>query len=115
MAKSNPFVGLWYIYDMEMWDEDYFDMEVKAYVEVQDNSNGDFQFGLVSGSFYGEVETIGDVTRLSFSWEGMDECDEVNGRGWIQLADGDPDEIEGMIDIMQGDRSRFNAKRADES
>ncbi|MEM9218705.1 MAG: hypothetical protein AAGD25_30735 [Cyanobacteria bacterium P01_F01_bin.150] len=113
MAKGSSFVGLWYIYYMEEWDQDYIDMEVKAYVEVKENLNGNFQFGLVSGSFYSELETIGDITRLSFSWEGMDECDEVNGRGWLQMAEDDPDELEGLIDIMQGDRSGFNARRAD--
>jgi hypothetical protein len=24
------FVGTWHIYEMEMWDEDYFNMEVQA-------------------------------------------------------------------------------------
>lgn len=28
------FVGTWHIYEMEMWDEDYFNMEVQAYITM---------------------------------------------------------------------------------
>ena len=26
------FTGTWHIYEMEMWDEDYFNMELQAYL-----------------------------------------------------------------------------------
>ena len=29
------FEGTWHITAMENWDEDYFNMEVQAYIEVQ--------------------------------------------------------------------------------
>jgi hypothetical protein len=34
---------------MELWDEDYINMEVQAYIEVRSDNLGNFQFGLVSG------------------------------------------------------------------
>ena len=43
------FIGTWYIYEMEAWDEDYFNMEVQAYLRIGAKGLGDFQFGLVSG------------------------------------------------------------------
>ena len=51
--ESNPFIGRWYIYEMEMWDEDYFNMETIAYVEIKANNQGSFQFGLVTGYLEG--------------------------------------------------------------
>ena len=54
-GKCVNFIGTWYIYEMEMWDEDYFNMEVQAYIKIVSNSCGDFQFGLVSGEIDGKV------------------------------------------------------------
>ena len=42
------FEGTWHIYEMEMWDKDYFNMEVQAYIEINERNLGNFQFGLVS-------------------------------------------------------------------
>ena len=107
---DHPFMGLWHIYEMEMWDEDYFNMETQAYVEIQPNNMGEFQFGLVTGYLDGYLEQIGEGERFSFTWEGQDEMDEVNGSGWLQLVS--PNEIEGLINFHQGDRSGFKAKKA---
>jgi hypothetical protein len=41
------FEGTWHITDMETWDEDYFNMEVQAYIEINDRASGNFHFGLV--------------------------------------------------------------------
>lgn len=46
---KNTLEGYWHIQEMEAWDEDYFNMEVQAYFQINANSLGDFQFGLVSG------------------------------------------------------------------
>lgn len=32
--------GNWHIYDMEMWDESYFNMEVQAYITVGERGTG---------------------------------------------------------------------------
>jgi hypothetical protein len=47
--------GIWHIYEMEMWDDSYFNMEVQAYIEIDEKGFGDFQFGLVIGQIDGEI------------------------------------------------------------
>ena len=107
---NHPFIGKWHIYEMEMWDKDYFNMETQAYVEIGPNNLGDFQFGLVSGSLDGYLEQVDSTQRFSFTWDGQDEMDEVNGSGWLRLVS--TDEIEGLINLHLGDRSVFKAQRA---
>jgi hypothetical protein len=106
----NPIRGTWHIYEMEMWDEDYFNMEVQAYVNIESNNQGDFQFGLVSGGLDGDLETLEKNERFSFTWEGQDEMDEASGSGWMQLIN--DSEVEGFIKLHLGDSSTFKAKRA---
>ena len=106
---EHGFIGKWHIYEMEMWSEDYFNLETQAYIEIRPDNLGDFQFGLVSGYLDGDLEKAGGVERFSFIWEGQDEMDEVNGSGWLRLVS--TDEIEEMINLHLGDRSMFKAKR----
>lgn len=107
-VEKNLFEGRWHIYEMEMWDEDYFNMEVQAYIEINKNDLGNFQFGLVSGHLDGEL--VGN-DRLEFTWDGNDECDPAQGSGWIELED--ENSLEGKIKFHLGDSSTFSAKRID--
>jgi hypothetical protein len=104
------FAGTWQIYEMEMWDEDYFNMEVQAYITVNDKGAGDFQFGLVTGQIDGELVKDSAGERFEFTWEGSDECDPAAGSGWLRLKE--PNTLEGRIKIHSGDSSMFLAKRA---
>jgi hypothetical protein len=104
------FTGTWYIYEMEMWDKDYFNMEVQAYIKIESNNRGDFQFGLVSGAIDGEVVDYAHGKRFEFTWEGNDECDPAHGSGWIRIKK--EDLIEGEFRIHNGDNSTFLARRA---
>lgn len=106
---SHDFIGKWHIYEMSMWDEDYFNMETQAYIKIRSNNLGDFQFGLVTGSLDGDVEKLGNKERFSFTWEGYDEMDEASGSGWLELNGND--EVKGLIDFHMGDRSTFQAKK----
>ncbi|MGL5034359.1 MAG: hypothetical protein ACRC6M_11230 [Microcystaceae cyanobacterium] len=74
------------------------------------NGPSGIQFGLVCGSFNGKIKKVGDKDRFSFTWDGSDEMDEAKGRGWLELSNKD-DEIDGFIDMHQGDNSTFNAKK----
>ncbi|HIK17605.1 MAG TPA: hypothetical protein IGS53_20255 [Leptolyngbyaceae cyanobacterium M33_DOE_097] len=103
------FEGTWHITDMENWDEDYFNMEVQAYIEIDKRGAGDFQFGLVAGQIDGEIVKEGKSEKLEFTWEGRDENDEAFGSGWLKLKD--KNELEGKIKFHQGDSSLFTAKR----
>lgn len=104
------FAGTWHIYEMEQWDEDYFNMEVQAYVTITSGNRGEFQFGLVSGDMNGKVVEYADGKRFEFTWEGSDECDPVHGSGWVRLKE--KDVIEGEFRLHDGDNSTFLAKRA---
>ena len=102
--------GIWHIYEMETWDEDYFNMEIQAYIKIGPKGLGEFQFGLVSGYIDGEPVKDGADERFEFTWEGNDECDPALGSGWLRLKD--ENNIEGRIKLHLGDGSNFLAKRA---
>lgn len=104
------FAGTWHIYEMEMWDADYFNMEVQAYIKINSQGLGDFQFGLVSGQIDGEVVREGSDERFEFTWEGNDECDPASGSGWVRLKD--KNTMAGKIKFHLGDSSKFLARRA---
>jgi len=108
-TQTSPLNGIWQIYEMEQWDEDYFNMETQAYFDI-DNKKGEFQFGMVTGFLNGYLEEVEGIERFVFTWEGNDEMDEVFGSGWIKLIN--EHEIEGLINFHQGDRSGFKAKKA---
>jgi len=101
--------GKWRITEMEMWDSDYFDMEVEAYIEINPDSSGEFQFGLVYGQINGKVAKDGDGEQFRFRWNGSDECDEASGSGWLKLKG--KNSLNGYIKLHHGDSSNLVAKR----
>ena len=103
------FIGLWHITEMDEWDEDYFNMDVQAYIQINEENLGEFQFGLVSGQLDGEVEKVGNKERFFFTWEGSDEMDPVSGSGWLALKTRNT--LEGKIKFHLGDSSMLLAKR----
>lgn len=104
------FAGTWHIRDMDTWDEHYFNMEVQAYIQIESNNLGTFQFGLVSGQLDGEVSEIDGQEIFYFSWEGNDENDPASGGGWCKLKNNNT--LEGRIKLHLGDSSGFRAIRA---
>jgi len=103
--------GIWHIVEMDMWDEDYCNMEVQAFIRVGSNGIGNFHFGLVSGGIDGEVVKTGNAERFEFTWEGQDECDPALGSGWLMLSG--KDNLKGRIKFHLGDSSEFLAVRAE--
>ena len=93
--------GIWHIIQMDMWDEDYFNMEVQAFIRVRSNNLGSFQFGLVSGDLDGEVVRIGNTERFEFTWEGNDENDPASGSGWLKFSGSE--KLKGRIKFHHGD------------
>ena len=102
--------GMWLITAMEMWDADYLNMEVQAFIRIKRDGGGEFQFGLVSGQIDGEVVKTAAGERFAFTWEGNDECDPVSGSGWLEMTT--KNELAGKIKIHHGDSSTLTAKRA---
>ena len=107
---DHPFVGVWHIYAMEMWDASYFNMERQAFIQIRAENLGDFQFGLVAAGLHGRIEGTPPRQRFVFTWEGIDEMNAVTGSGRLRLTDGG--ELRGSIQFHLGDRSRFRARRA---
>lgn len=107
--SNHSLIGLWHIYEMDMWDEGYFNMETQAFIEITPENLGEFQFGLVTGSLDGHLEDNNGVERFAFTWEGSDEIDEASGSGWLQLNS--KNQADGLIKFHGGDRSTFEASR----
>ena len=102
-------IGTWEIQTMDMWDEDYFNMETQAYIEVKENKTGIFQFGLVRGYFHWKIYDFDSSKRMEFTWEGNDEMEDVFGAGWVLLKS--DNEIKGEFRFHNGDDSTFKATR----
>lgn len=93
---------------MEQWDQDFIDEEVEGFFEFEPDGGGSFQFGYVQGQIDYRPSARDGKPCLEFSWDGHDEMDPAQGRGWA-IAEGD--EISGMLFFHQGDESRFTAAR----
>jgi hypothetical protein len=116
MAKKKPkpkstFLGRWHIVSMSMWDEDYLNEEVQAFIEFDDKGGSSFQFGYVQGIIDYREGLRDGQPAAEFTWEGGDGADgtPLSGRGWAVL---DEDELSGMIFMHLGDESEFDAERA---
>ncbi|RPJ78288.1 MAG: hypothetical protein EHM20_04245 [Alphaproteobacteria bacterium] len=105
------FTGTWHINEMELWDEDYFNMEVQAYIKIKPANRGCFQFGLVYGDIDGRIVDYADGNRFEFTWEGNDECEPASGSGWAKIKE--KDVLEGEFRFHYGDRSTFLARRTE--
>ena len=108
-TSFKPFVGKWFIVEMEAWDQEYIDMEVPGHFTFNKDGTGHFQFGLVQGEMDCRSENKGGKARIEFSWELQEELDPATGRGWAVIED---EELKGRIFFHQGDDSAFRAKRS---
>jgi len=110
--KINPkkhLVGIWRIIHMDDFDKRDIDMEVPAYMKVEDGGSGEFQFILVFGNTCGVFKMAEKGAIFDFTWEGNDECDEASGDGWINTEDGK--EGAGEIRIHNGDKYGFLVRK----
>lgn len=103
------FEGVWNVYEMEMWNEEYFNMEVQAFIKINHDGKGEFQFGLVTGNFIGKVIEQNNNEKFTFKWVGTDELEPVNGIGWIEIIN--EDLIEGEFIFYDGEESKFKARK----
>ena len=108
-TTQNPFLGVWNIDSMTTWDEDYFNEEVRAFIEFRDKGRGEFHFGYVHGDMDCRQTERDGESAVEWTWEGNDEMDSVQGRGWAVLKG---NELHGMIFFHRGDESGFVAKKS---
>lgn len=108
--KIGDLTGIWNILEMELWDEDYFNMETQAHLKFNNDKEGSFQFGLVKGDFVGDkYQYQKSEERFEFTWQGNDESDEVFGSGWIQRES--LGKLKGEFRIHRSDNSKFEATK----
>ena len=113
MAKSqpkptDPFTGRWRITSMSAWDEEFIDEEEEGYFECDGKGNGQFHFGYVHGSMDCRQTARDGEVAIEWTWDGNDEMDPAQGRGWAVVRDG---ELHGMIFFHGGEESGFVAKK----
>lgn len=106
---KNNFVGKWRIVEMDVWDTEYIDMEVPAFLAIKPDGSGSFQFGLVQGEIDGEMVEYPSGKRFEFTWEGEDEGEPMSGSGWLEVKN--TREAIGTIRIHRGDVSGFVARK----
>ena len=90
MARSkkkpeSPFVGHWHIESMDQWDEDFINAEVQGFIEFDAQGGGEFQFGYVQGQMDCRLSTRDGELAVEWTWDGNDEMDPAEGRGWAVL------------------------------
>jgi hypothetical protein len=69
---------------------------------------GDFHFGYVHGQMDCRLTTRDGVPAVEWTWDGNDEMDAAQGRGWAIVKDA---ELHGTIFFHNGDDSGFVATR----
>ena len=114
MAKSKPknwAEGHWQIVLMDQWEEEYLDEEGEAFIEFERGQTGQFHFGYVHGEIDYRLTTLDGKPAIEFTWDGHDEMDPAQGRGWAIL---DGEDLKGEIFFHLGEESGFVARRAAE-
>jgi hypothetical protein len=106
--QESPFTGHWRIVSMSAWEDDYLDAEEPAYIEFDERGGGEFHFGYVHGQMDCRLGTRDGEVAVEWSWEGNDEMDPAQGRGWAVVRG---DELHGMIFFHGGGDSEFVAKK----
>jgi hypothetical protein len=56
-----------------------------AFIELTPDGQGSFRFIAVVGFIDARRAVLDDHPAVEFSWDGVDEGDQVSGRGWAQL------------------------------
>jgi len=111
MAKpKSPFSGRWRIVSMSVWDQDFVDEEEEGYFDFDDEGGGEFHFGYVRGRMDCRSTTRDGRPAVEWTWDGNDEMDRAQGRGWAVVND---DQLHGAIFFHDGDDSEFVATKAD--
>jgi hypothetical protein len=100
--------GKWFIQEMDLWDKEFIDLVTPGYIEIDSNGSGEIQFGCVNAQLDYCVNSKGNEERLDFSFDGQDEGDPINGRGFAKIRD---KSLVGRIFIYMGDESDFVAQK----
>jgi hypothetical protein len=75
--------GKWRIVEMDLWDRDAIDLIGPAFIEFGKDHSGCFRFIAVEGWMDCRETTREGRPPVELSWNGRDDCDDANGRGWV--------------------------------
>ncbi len=98
--------GKWRIAEMGHWDQKTIDLVGPAFIEFN-GQGGQFRFIAVVGGMHCHHQMKNGQPSVEFTWDGNDECDPANGRGWAKLTKAGV--LSGRFYIHQGDASGFKA------
>ena len=107
LVKS--FAGRWRITEMDVWENDYLDLVEPAPITFTGETDGAFVFGTVQGWLDIRYGTRDGSACAEFSWEGNNNNDPGNGRGWATM--GTAGRLTGHTLIHGSDDSGFVAER----
>ena len=104
--NKESIIGSWPIHEMGNWDEDYIHMEEEASIQFKSNNLGNLNFGLIKA----QLEYIIDqeTQRGEFTFDGVDENDEVFGRGYVKVL---RQTLEVKIFLHMSEQSTFKTKK----
>jgi hypothetical protein len=104
LLLAAPFQGKWRIAEMDLWDAEAVNLAGDAFIKVQ-GQGGEMRFIALTAWLDIRYDARGGEPIAEFSWEGVDEGDQRNGRGW--LAPGTASRLVGHIFFHNGDDSGF--------
>jgi len=101
-------VGRWRIVEMSGWDCDAIDLVEPGFIEFAGDGTG--QFGFIAVRGWLDCRPVGRDGQpgVEFTWEGVDEGDQVSGRGWASLVEDTM--VEGHLFFHMGNDSSFRAE-----
>lgn len=96
-------LGKWQIIEMELWEQKDVELMGPAFIEFGNNGAGEFNFIAVEGCMDCHHIKKNGLPFVDFTWDGNDECDPVNGRGWATIEN---DILSGRIYFHQGEKQK---------
>lgn len=91
-----------------MWDRDFIDLVEPGHITIKSDGLGLLVFGAIQTEIDCRLEMIGGRERLDFTFNGIEEGDPINGRGWAELKGS---QLIGRIYFHLGDDSGFVAQK----
>jgi hypothetical protein len=107
-AARLRFVGRWRITEMELWTTEDLDLVGPARLTLDRSGLGEMSFIAVEAGLDYRVVKRDAEPAIGFSFDGPDEGDCINGRGW---ALPESDSLHGRVFSHHGDESSFVARR----
>ncbi len=89
-----------------------FNEEARAFIRINCDKSGEFHFCYVQAEMDGRIAEDGEGEKFEFTFDGNDEMDPCQGRGWIKIKKDDADRAEGELFFHMSDSSKFTAKRS---